>query len=150
MFTALRQALPADPLVMVYNGSLRLLEAQHTWALWKKNSLSKQGIELLDRAVAAAPANPEVRFVRGATERELPGFFGRRQQSKDDMAKLANELDKSSLEPRLVAAIYYDYGLDCAEAGKQAEAVAAWKKSVSVAPESHSGQAAARKLKALP
>src|SRR5438270_7449868 len=82
VFTALHKANPSDPLVSVYYGSLRLLEAAHTWALWRKNSLSKEGIRLMDAAVERAPENLEIRFVRAATELNLPAFFGRHQQAQ--------------------------------------------------------------------
>lgn len=150
LFSALYGQSPNDPLIRVYYGSLRLLEAERTWALWRKNSLSKEGVALMDSAVAAAPQNPEVRFVRGATERELPGFFGRKQQSKEDLANVVQDASLSKLEPRLAAASLYYFGLDCEESGNHPRAVDAWKKAAQRAPESHAGQAAAKKLKALP
>ena len=81
IFKELHLRAPDDALISVYFGSLRLVEAERTWALWKKNSLSKQGIEWMDRAVKSAPDDLEIRFVRAATERHLPGFFGRKEQS---------------------------------------------------------------------
>ena len=142
-----------NPLVSVYFGSLRLIEAQHTWALWKKNALSKEGIQLMDQAVAAAPGNLEVRFVRGATERELPGFFGRKAQAKEDIAAIVRNPGAQSakvLEPRLAAASFYYYALDCLDVGKKSEADTALRTAVRIAPDSHSGHMAAEKLKALP
>ncbi len=153
LFTNLHEQNPNEPLVTVYFGSMRLLEAEHTWALWKKNSLSKQGIQLMDAAVAAAPQNLEVRFVRGATERELPGFFGRKQQAKDDIRTIVKSpafKQPLSFEPRLVAASLYYYALDCLDAGNRTEALNALRRSVEAAPDSHAGRLAAEKLKALP
>lgn len=136
----------------MYCGSLRLLEAQHTWALWKKNSLSKQGIQLMDAAVAAAPRDLEVRFVRGATERELPGFFGRKQQAEEDLKAVVSDgsvANPEALQPRLAAASFYYYGLAREAAGNKQDAAEAWRKSVRTAPDSHAGKLAAEKLKAL-
>ena len=148
----LHQQFPDDAVVTVYFGSTRLIEAEHTWALWRKNSLSKQGIQLMDSAVAAAPQNLEVRFVRGATERELPGFFGRKRQAQDDLKTIVTAPEpvrRAWLEPKLIAASFYYYGLDCESAGTKREALEAWRTSVRVAPDSHSGRLAAEKLKAL-
>ena len=153
LFSELHQQRPNDPVVNVYFGSLRLIEAQHTWALWKKNSLSKQGIQLMDGAVAAAPQNLEVRFVRGATERELPSFFGRKQQAKDDIRTIVqnpNAKRPQALEPKLAAASYYYYGLDCLDSGDKSDAADALRASIQTAPESHAGKNAAEKLKTLP
>src|SRR5438270_3612812 len=117
LFTELHKQLPNDPLVTVYYGSLRLLEAQHTWALWKKNSLSKQGVQLMDSAVSAAPNDLEVRFVRAATDRSLPSFFGRKQQVQSDLnfivGRAQGAVRGGSFEPRFAAASFSYYGDLC-------------------------------------
>lgn len=153
LFSELYRQQPDDALVTVYFGSLRLAEADRTWALWKKNSLSKQGVQLMDRAVASAPENLEVRFVRGATERELPAFFGRKQQALEDIAAIVRTPEptlRQGLEPRLASASFYYYGIDCASAGQKTEAAKAWRTAMRLAPDSPPGQSAAEKLKALP
>lgn len=107
----------------------------------------------MDEAVASAPRSLEVRFVRGATERELPGFFGRKQQAKEDIQAVVQNpkvTEAKVLEPRLAAASFYYYGMDCLDSGRRDEAANAMRKSVDVAPDSRAGQDAARKLKALP
>ncbi|MBV8706614.1 MAG: hypothetical protein JO028_05460 [Acidobacteriaceae bacterium] len=151
LFTELHKRLPDDPLVTVYYGSLRLLEAQRTWALWKKNSLSKQGVQLMDRAVNAAPNNLEVRFVRAATDRSLPSFFGRKQQAQSDLNFIVQRAEEAvrqgSFEPRLAAAGFSYYGNLCKEQSHLKEARDAWKTAVRIAPDSHAGREAANKLR---
>ena len=151
LFTELHEQLPHDPLVTVYYGSLRLLEAQHTWALWKKNSLSKQGIQLMDSAVNAAPDKLEIRFVRAATDRNLPGFFGRQQQAQSDLNFLVQRAEaavrQGSFEPHLAAATFSYYGDLCKEQSRLKDAAEAWKTAVRLAPDSHAGRAAANKLR---
>lgn len=151
LFTELRKQLSNDPLVTAYYGSLRLLEAQHTWALWKKNSLSKQGVQLMDSAVSAAPNDLEVRFVRAATDRSLPSFFGRRQQAQSDLGFIVSHAEQAvrqgSFEPRLAAASFFYYGELCQEQSKPEDAREAWKTAVRLAPDSHAGRAAASKLR---
>jgi hypothetical protein len=151
LFTKLHKQLPDDPLVTIYYGSLRLLEAQHTWALWKKNSLSKQGVQLMDNAVSAAPNDLEVRFVRAATDRNLPSFFGRKEQAQSDLDFIVQRAEvavrQGSFEPRLAAASFLYYGELCKEQSHPKEAVGAWKTAVRIAPESHAGHEAADKLR---
>jgi hypothetical protein len=150
MFRELHQQTPNDALVSVYFGSLRLVEAERTWALWKKNSLSRQGIEWMDRAVKAAPDDLEIRFVRAATERHLPGFFGRKEQSVTEFRMIAQNaraaVKAGKLEPTLAAASLVYYGQICKEQSHSQEAIEAWKAAQTVAPASHAAQVAASEL----
>lgn len=93
LFTELYRQYGRDARIRVYYGSLRLLEASHTWALWKKNELSKEGIQLMDSAVHDASGDLEVRFVRAATTYDLPGFFHRKAQSERDFDFLAERAE---------------------------------------------------------
>ena len=151
LFTKLHEQAPKEPLVEVYYGSLRLLEAGRTWALWKKNSLSREGVGLMDEAVKAQPANLEIRFVRAATELRLPTYFGRKQQAENDLSAIVKtaeqEAKSGQFEPSLAAASFYYYGETCEETSKAAEAVAAWRAAVRIAPDSRAGHGAADKLK---
>jgi hypothetical protein len=151
LFTELHKQLPNDPLVTVYYGSLRLLEAQHSWALWKKNLLSKRGVQLMDTAVSAAPNDLEVRFVRAATDRSLPAFFGRKQQLQSDLDFIVQRAEQAarqgSFDPRLAAASFSYYGDLCKEQSRPKDAREAWKKAVRIASDSHAGRAAANKLR---
>ncbi|MBS0278385.1 MAG: hypothetical protein JSR81_12250, partial [Proteobacteria bacterium] len=74
LFARLHSAAPDRPVVQAYYGSLRLLEAGRTWALWRKNALSREGLQHLDQAVERSPGDLEVRFLRAATTYHLPGF----------------------------------------------------------------------------
>jgi tetratricopeptide (TPR) repeat protein len=151
LFANLHQQLPDDPLVTVYYGSLRLLEAQHTWALWKKNSLSKEGVQFIDSAVRAAPNNLEVRFVRAATDRHLPSFFGRKQQVQSDLDIIVRRAEEAvhqgHFDPQLAAASFFYYGELCQEQSRPKEAADAWKTAARIAPDSHAGHAARSKLR---
>lgn len=146
LFAKLYKANKRSPRVQVYRGSLLLLEASHTWALWKKNSLSKEGLALMDQAVLAAPDDLEVRFVRAITTRALPSFFQRSAQSEADFNFLASRAHDRRLEPRLGAASLYYHGKFLSEQGKQQAAIAAWKQAITIAPHS---RAARESLEAL-
>ncbi len=147
IFVNLYRDDPKDPRIEVYYGSLRLLEASHTWALWKKNSLSKEGILLMDDAVRNAPSDLEVRFVRAATTYDLPGFFHRKQQSEQDFAYLADHVTDGSLEPRLAAASLYYHAEFLRQAGKKSAAVDFWNRAIKLAPDSRAARDSRDELK---
>lgn len=138
---------PDDPEVMVYRGSLTLMEANKTWALWRKYELSKEGIVLMDEAVRVAPDNLEVRFVRAATTRKLPSFFERGEQSKQDLEFLAERVGpaarKGELDPALASAALYFYAKDVATGEAKTRAL---QQAVKLAPESRAGVESATAL----
>ena len=153
MFSRLYDTDKKAPIVEVYYGSLRLLEASRTWALWKKNGLSREGIELMDRAVSAEPQNLEIRFVRAATTYHLPGFFHRKQQSQEDFAFLAlraaEAVRKGTFEPRLAAASLYFHGESLEKSGQKTMAEENWRSALAIAPDSPAARSAREKLKEL-
>ena len=154
LFAALDKRHPGDPRVKVYSGSLRLQQAAHTWAIWKKYSLSKEGIQLMDESVTAAPQSLEVRFVRAVTTYRLPGFFHRRDQSREDFEYLARQAEPAArsgaLEPRLAAASLYYHGEFLCDSGQQEEAAAAWRKAIALAPGSRAANESRDALKRKP
>jgi tetratricopeptide (TPR) repeat protein len=153
LFDALHARNPTDPRIEVYTGSLRLWEAAHTWALWKKNTLSKEGIAMIDSAVEADPQSLEVRFVRAVTDYSLPSFFHRRKQSDQDFTRLAAHApiaaSDGKLEPRLAAASLYFHGLFLRESSQDEAAKDAWREAISVAPDSRAARDSAEELKKL-
>jgi tetratricopeptide (TPR) repeat protein len=133
-----------SPLILSYYGSLQLWEASHTWAVWKKNSLSKEGIQKLDRAVNAAPDDLEVRFVRAVTTYRLPSFFHRREQCASDFDLLSKQAPQAAkdgrLEARLAAASLYYHAEFLSEASKDKDAIALWRQAVQLAPDSRAAR----------
>ena len=146
-FDRLARRDPDDPEVMAYRGSLELLEAGKTWAVWRKYDLSKEGIALLDAAVERAPENLEVRFVRAATTRNLPAFFNRAQQSKDDLKFLSDRVldaaHNGQLAPALASAALYFYAKDVATGEQRINSL---QMAVEIAPKSQAGIDAAKAL----
>ncbi len=153
LFSKLYKEAPQDARVKAYYGSERLLEAAHTWAPWKKYSLSKQGIQLLDSAVERSPNNLEVRFVRAVTTYNLPGFFGRKKQSEQDFSYLSSRVVGAArdgkLEPSIAASALLFYGRICKEKSKPEQASVAWKSAENLAPRSKAGRDSASELARL-
>jgi hypothetical protein len=76
------------PLLLAYGGAFLLLDAKHgTWPPARLRSV-RAGLERLDAAVAAAPDDVEVRYLRLVSTLYLPGVFGRRESARSDAAAL--------------------------------------------------------------
>jgi hypothetical protein len=73
-FAALARDFPGDPVVDAYSGSLELLDAARTWAVWNKRKLASEGLAKMDQAVSRSPGNLEARFIRAASTWHLPFF----------------------------------------------------------------------------
>ena len=83
-----------DATLTAYRGALVTLQAKH--ALWPPQKLKfmREGLALLDGAVAASPDAAEVRYLRLMSCYYLPGFFGRRGSVREDFAALARLLPR--------------------------------------------------------
>ncbi len=153
ILTSLAARDGGNPTVTAYLGSARLLESARTLAVWKKGKLAKEGLEMLDRAVEAAPKDLEIRFLRAATCYRLPGWFKRGSQSEKDFAFLAPRAEAAAktgeLDARLAAAAVYFWGEIRERNDDVNGAKEAWGKAVKIAPESRAGVDAAKKLARL-
>ncbi len=153
LFDTLHEQNPNDRRIEAYAGSLRLWQASHTWAVWKKNSLSKEGIGMMDTAVQADPQNLEIRFVRAVTDYSLPSFFHRRDQAAEEFSLLAQKapvaIASGKLEPRLAAASLYFHGMFLHDSSNNKAAEDAWKQAIAIAPESRAARESAEELKKL-
>jgi tetratricopeptide (TPR) repeat protein len=113
-FASLAKDFPGDPVVDAYTGSLELLDAARTWAVWDKRRLANEGLEKMDQAVQRAPDNLEARFIRAASTWHLPFLYKRRDQSASDFTFIAPRAEaavkKGTLPPELGAAALDYYG----------------------------------------
>src|ERR1700710_2026959 len=66
-FDSLAKDYPGDSVVEAYRGSVELLEAARTWAVWDKRKLANDGLTRMDEAVDRAPNDLEARFIRAAS-----------------------------------------------------------------------------------
>ena len=83
------QAEPKNQLARVYLGSSLTLRSRDLGFGPKKLQTLRQGLALMDEAVAAAPEDPKVRQARALTTSSLPGIFGRAASSRQDFEALA-------------------------------------------------------------
>lgn len=146
----LEEAYPGDPLAKAYHGSLQLLDAAHSWAIWNLHQQCAEGLNLLDEAVDGAPEDPEVRFLRAATDWHLPGFYHRRAQSESDFGWLAARAETDardgSLPPELAAAACSYWGQILERRSDADGARRAWEQARRIAPQSPAGLDAERRL----
>lgn len=113
-FAALSHDYPGNAVVDAYSGSLELLDAAHTWALWDKRRLANEGLAKMDQAVNRVPEDLEARFIRAASTWHLPFFYKRREQAASDFTFIAPRAEaavaKGTLPPQLAAAALDYYG----------------------------------------
>ena len=143
-------ASSTDPEVVAYTGACRLLEASQASWFWDKALLAREGLALLDRAVAEAPGDLEVRFLRGVTGYQLPGFVGRSRLAADDLAYVAARAPAAAragtLDRRAAAAALYYYGLEREREGDPRDAFSAWHEATNIDVTSPGGRDAANRL----
>lgn len=143
---ALYAQRPQDPKVLAYLGSLRLLEGRAEVIPWKKGALCEEGLRLLDRAVADAPEDLEIRFVRGRSTLPLPFFFNRETRAREDIlfvaARAVDAALADRLDPVVAAAALLAEGKLRDEGGDSERARRSWEAAAELAPDSRYGRAA--------
>lgn len=80
---------PKNQLARVYLGSAYTLRSRDLGFGPKKLQVLRQGVAVMDEAVAASPDDPKVRLARALTTSALPAILGYRASSKKDFEWLA-------------------------------------------------------------
>ncbi len=85
---------PADPIPLVYEGSLAALMARDGWLPWRRLANLHRGLDLMGQAadIAARAGTPasqrlEVEMVRGITCAQIPTLFGQGSVARRDLAR---------------------------------------------------------------
>ena len=138
------------PVLLAYRGACEMLRSAAAALPWDKGRHAKAGLGMLDRSVAAAPEDLEVRFVRGMTSYHLPAFFGRSKVAADDLSTVADAAEAAladgRLTPTLAAAALFHHGELLSRQGDARAARAAWSRAAAVGPATRAGRAALEKL----
>lgn len=149
-FGSLERDHPHDAKVMAYSGSLDLIEAARTWAVWNKHRLATEGLSKLDRSLQLAPDDLEVRFIHGETSEHLPFFYHRKADAERDFAFIAPRAEiavrAGSLQPELAAAALDSYGRILADRNDLTAARNAFQAAVHLDRNSPGGQDASKRL----
>ena len=130
---------PNNYLLQAYLGSVYTLDSRDAWPGPGKLTYLKNGGKLMDDAVAAAPDNPAVRFVRAIDYYELPFFFGKGKTARDDFQILLKQVDGEVKTPYVLntetqQAIYYYAGLSFIKLSQPSDAKSAWTRGIALNP----------------
>jgi hypothetical protein len=101
------QTQPANQLARVYLGSAYTLRSRDLGFGPAKLRTLRQGVALMDEAVAATPAEPKVRLARALTTSALPAILGYKAQTRKDFEELARlaQQDRGQFSEAELAAI---------------------------------------------
>jgi hypothetical protein len=142
---------PDQPVVEAYSGSLELLEAARTWAIWDKRRLANEGLQKMDQAVNRVPGDLEARFIRAASDWHLPFFYRRKEQAANDFALIAPQAEaaaaKGTLPPELAAAALDYYGQVLIDRSDSHGAKQAFEAAVRIDGSSPAGRDAQKRLR---
>ena len=136
----------ADPEVTAYLGSARTLLAGETWNPITRVRGVAEGARLLDAAVAAAPDNVTIRFVRADTSLRLPAFFNRVHHARGDLERVLALVGDPRLSPARLAEAHFKLGEAYRIENDRRRARAQWTQAVAAAPGSRWALAAGQRL----
>ena len=123
---------PHNELGRVYLGSAYTLRSRDLGFGPKKLQVLRQGLRVMDEAVANAPNEPKVRLGRALTTSALPGIFGRSAESRNDFLQLA-DLSKTAPEkftPSDLQITLYNAGLAAKANGNRTRATELWREGL--------------------
>lgn len=135
------QEQPTNYLLQAYLGSIYTIDSRNAWPGPGKLTYLRNGGKWLDGAVAAAPDNPAVRFVRAIDYYELPFFFGKGATARDDFQILLKQVDGEIKTPYVLnietqQAIYYYAGKSFYQLSEYPQAKDAWQRGLKLDPNS--------------
>ncbi|MFJ7729993.1 tetratricopeptide repeat protein [Neobacillus sp. NPDC097160] len=127
----LRLDYPDHPHAEAYHGSIMLLIARDKTTPLERLKWAKNGLKLLDKAVAAAPHDSRIRYLRGRSAYRLPEkYFQRTRKVIEDYTFL---IDRDSLQEGILGAndytkLTYELGEAYRRIGQNEDAARCWTK----------------------
>ena len=137
-FTQLLAIEPQHALALVMLGSTQTMKARD--AFWPQTRLdfARKGNQTMDAAVALAPQDPNVRFVRANNNFHMPKFMGREEIVRGDFTWLWEQIlsqpQRCKEELKQEVALYY--GKLLWKQKKPAQAREVWARGVEFNPQS--------------
>ena len=80
------------PQILAYLGGLEALKAKHAFWPFTKMSRLNTSMDILQRAIKAAPDNLEIRFIRFSILHHIPSILGYGEERSEDAVKIARLL----------------------------------------------------------
>jgi tetratricopeptide (TPR) repeat protein len=127
----LRLEYPDYPLAEACHGSIMLLIARDKTTPLERLKWARNGLKLLDKAVAAAPNDSRIRYLRGRSAYRLPEkYFQRTRTVIEDYTFL---IDRESLQEGILGAndymkLTYELGEAYRRIGRNEDAARCWTK----------------------
>ena len=143
---------PGNQLARVYLGSAYTLRSRDLFIGLEKLAKLREGGRLMDAAVAAAPRDIRVRFVRAINYYKLPAILGKRQLARDELIALARMLRDGGgggLDALERQGVLFYAGLALRDRHRDHEAATAWRRAVALAPGSRLAPRIERELAGL-
>jgi hypothetical protein len=125
----LRLEHPDHPLAEAYHGSIMLLIARDKTNSLERLRWAKNGLKLLDKAVAAAPHDSRIRYLRGRSAYRLPEkYFQRTRTVIEDYTFLIDQ--EGQLEAMGIdnSKLTYELGEAHRRIGRNEDAARCWTK----------------------
>ncbi|CAN5486809.1 hypothetical protein BH18VER1_BH18VER1_09690 [soil metagenome] len=122
---------PGNQLARVYLGSAYTLRSRDLGFGPKKLQVLRQGVAVMNEALAAAPADPKVRLARVLTIAAFPGILGYRAEARKDFAELIAMAERSpeKFERGDLQIVYFEAGNNAKSRGDKAMAEELWRKA---------------------
>lgn len=109
-----------DPLLFGYKGAGHMMMAKHVGNPFKKLSHFNKGKDIFSEAIAAAPNNVEIRFLRFSVQAEAPGFLNYKQNLEEDKKiLLAQTADLKDAELKKIIFDYLNSSKELSSAEKE-------------------------------
>ncbi|MFD0620224.1 hypothetical protein ACFQZR_22395 [Paenibacillus sp. GCM10027629] len=125
----LRLDYPDQPLAEAYHGSIMLLIARDKTNPLERFKWAKNGLKLLDSAVAAAPHDSRIRYLRGRSVYRLPEkYFQRTRTVIEDYTFLIDQrlLQEGPLKAFNNSRLTYELGEAYRRIGRNEDAARCW------------------------
>lgn len=137
-----------EMVILVYLGSSRSLMARDSYNPVSKMSYVKEGAAYLDEAVSKyGNDNFLPRYVRGTVFSGLPDMFKKKSAAESDLKYIITEYESKKIIPNnLASEAYFNLGNIHKSNKKTDDAIIAWKKCISLNPNSKSAEKAKKNI----
>src|SRR5215470_6110225 len=141
-------AEPGNATALAFRGSLLGLKLGFGMVpLDQALAVAQQSGANLDRAVALAPDDVEVRNIRGYASFYTPSFLGRDQIAIEDFSHIIRLLERQSGAEQQRAELHLTLGDAYHKAGEDDKARQSWRRAIELAPGTSAAVAAESKLR---
>ncbi len=127
---------PDNQLLRAFTGSLLTIKSGKSFPGPTALRIFREGVELMNDAVDSAPDDLNVRLIRAINHYELPPFFNRRKQAREDLHWLLEKSSTPSGRAQLTAstlgAVYYYSGLALYDTGEKTRARETWRSALNL------------------